>query len=146
MTMRQAEAIWEGDLRQGRGRVRLPSSGHEAAYSYSSRFDDGAGTDPEELLGAAHAGCFSMSLAGGVAKRGFTAERIATTAQVNAERIEGRFTITSIHLDTSAVIPGLSEAQFSEAAEEAKATCPISRALSGIPITLQAKLERASSG
>ena len=145
MTMRQAEAIWEGDLRQGRGRVRLPSSGHEAAYSYSSRFEDGEGTNPEELLGAAHAGCFSMSLAGGVAKRGFTAERISTTAQVNAERIEGRFTITSIHLDTSAVIAGISESQFSEAAEEAKATCPISRALTGIPISLNAKLERASS-
>ena len=140
MAMRQAEAIWEGDLRQGRGRVRLPSSGHEAAYSYSSRFEEGSGTNPEELLAAAHAGCFSMSLAGGVVKRGFTPERITTTAQVNAERIDGRFTIMSIHLETSAVIAGLSEALFSEAAEEAKASCPISRALSGIPITLRAQL------
>lgn len=144
MPDRYAEAVWEGDLKQGAGRMKLPAAGVEGPYTYRSRFEDGPGTNPEELLAAAHAGCFSMALAGNVGKAGFTPSRITTKATVTANRVEGRFTVTGIHLETSAKVPGLEAGTFQELAEDAKVNCPISRALAGIPIQLHAQLDSTS--
>ncbi|MGH2606736.1 MAG: OsmC family protein [Anaerolineales bacterium] len=143
MPDRYAEAVWEGDLKQGSGRMKLPAAGVEGRYTYRSRFEDGPGTNPEELLAAAHAGCFSMALAGNVGKAGFTPSRITTKATVTADRVEGRFTVTGILLETSAQVPGMEAAKFQELAEDAKVNCPISRALAGIPMQLSAQLESA---
>ena len=140
MAIRKAEAVWEGNLREGRGSVKLGSGAFEGAYSYSSRFEEGAGTNPEELIGAAHAGCYSMALSGDLAGAGYTPKSIHTTAQVYFERVEGKATITRIHLDTQAQIPGIDEKTFLEYAEGAKKGCPVSRALASVEITLNAGL------
>ncbi|MGH2626465.1 MAG: OsmC family protein [Anaerolineales bacterium] len=144
MADRYAEAVWEGDLKQGVGRMKLPAAGTEGRYSYRSRFEDGPGTNPEELLAAAHAGCFSMALAGNVGKAGFTPMRITTRATVTADRVEGRWTVTGIRLETTGQVKGLEAVKFAEFAEDAKVNCPISRALAGIPIQLDARLESPS--
>jgi osmotically inducible protein OsmC len=140
MAIRKAEAVWEGNLREGRGNVKLGSGAFEGAYSYTSRFEEGAGTNPEELIGAAHAGCFSMALSADLAGAGYTPQRVHTTAQVSFERVEGRATITRIHLDTQAQVPGIDEKTFLEYAEGAKKGCPVSRALASVEITLNARL------
>lgn len=145
MPDRYAEAVWEGDLKQGAGKMRLPAAGVEGRYTYRSRFEDGPGTNPEELLAAAHAACFSMALAGNIGKAGFAPVRITTRATVTADRVEGRWTVTGILLETSAQVAGLEPARFQELAEEAKRNCPISRALSGgIAIQLRADLSPAT--
>ena len=138
---RKAAAIWTGSLKDGRGTISTESGVlSETQYSFSTRFEDGIGTNPEELIGAAHAACFSMALSGQLGAAGMTAERIKTTATVSLEKLEGGFTITGIHLDVTVKIPGADAEAFQKAATNAKEGCPISRALKG-PITMQAKLE-----
>lgn len=140
MPLRKAEAVWEGNLKDGKGRVKLGSGAFEGAYSFSSRFEEGTGTNPEELIGAALAGCFSMALANGLAQAGFTPKHVHTNATVKIEKLEEGFRITSILLDTDAEVPGISEQVFMEKAEITKKSCPVSKALTGTEIKLQARL------
>jgi osmotically inducible protein OsmC len=140
MPIRKSSAIWEGTLKEGKGRIRLGSGAFEGPYSFSSRFEEGAGTNPEELIAGAHAGCFSMALAGGLAKAGFPPRRIATTAQVTIESTPGGFRITRIDLFTEAAVPEIEAKLFAEQAEHAKKNCPVSQALAATMITLQANL------
>lgn len=140
MPVRNASAVWEGDLRQGQGTMKLGSGAFEGHYSFSSRFEEGTGTNPEELIGAAHAGCFSMALSGGLARAGHPPKRISTTARVHIDRVGEGFKITVIELQTEAEVPGIDNAQFQEAAEAAKKGCPVSQALTGVDIRLQARL------
>jgi osmotically inducible protein OsmC len=141
MPVRKATAEWQGRLRDGRGKMRLGSGAFEGAYSFASRFAEGEGTNPEELIGAAHAGCFSMAFAGMLEKAGHTPERIRTTASVAVERVGDGFSITKSRLSTEGKVPGIDEATFREIAEQAKAGCPVSRALQGVEISLEATLE-----
>jgi osmotically inducible protein OsmC len=140
MAVRNAEAAWEGNLREGKGIVKLGSGAFEGAYSFVSRFEEGTGTNPEELIGAAHAGCFSMALSADLERAGYTAKRIHTMAQVHLETVDGKPTITKIHLDTEAEVPGIDEKDFLEQAEGAKRSCPVSRALADVEIVLNARL------
>jgi lipoyl-dependent peroxiredoxin len=140
MPARTATARWEGGLQQGAGTLRLGSGAFEGAYSFSSRFEDGTGTNPEELIGAAHAACFSMALSAGLERAGTPATSVDTTATVHLERADDGFRIPRIELDTVAVVPGLDEAAFQEQAETAKTMCPVSRALAGTDIQLTAQL------
>ena len=140
MPTRSAEAEWKGALRDGAGKIKLGSGAFEGQYSFKTRFEDGAGTNPEELLGAAHAGCFSMALSAQLGAAGFTPTRIHTTAKVHLEKAEGGFAITLINLETEAEIPGIDEKTFQEQAEGAKKGCPVSKALAGVEIHLTAKL------
>ncbi|MBI3404302.1 MAG: OsmC family protein [Acidobacteria bacterium] len=140
MAVRTAEAEWKGNLREGKGTVKLGSGAYQGPYSFASRFESGTGTNPEELIGAAHAGCFSMALTAGLTKAGITATRIHTTANVHLEQVEGGFGITKIDLVTEAQIPGIDNAAFQQHAETAKKNCPVSKALAGVVISLSAKL------
>jgi lipoyl-dependent peroxiredoxin len=140
MPLRSAQAVWEGDLKQGHGTVRLGSGAFEGAYSFLSRFENGTGTNPEELIAAAHAGCFSMALSNGLSQAGFPPKRVATTAKVHLEKGPDGFGIPQIDLTTEASVPGINEAQFREQAEKAKQNCPISKLLAAAKITLDAKL------
>jgi DNA-3-methyladenine glycosylase II len=137
MPTRSAEAVWSGTIREGSGRVKLGSGAYEGAYSFASRFEDAKGTNPEELIGAAHAGCFSMYLALVISKAGYTPARIRTTAKVHLG--EGP-RISRIDLDTEAEVAGLDEQTFSQYAADAKKNCPVSMALAGTEITLNARL------
>ncbi len=140
MAVRKSSAVWEGGLRDGKGKVRLGSGAFEGSYSFASRFEEGRGTNPEELIAAAHAGCFSMALAGGLGEQGYPPKRIATTAQVTIENTPSGFTITRVDLFTEAAVPGIPEPLFNEQAEKARKNCPVSKALGGTEITLQAQL------
>ncbi len=140
MPVRSAEAEWKGTLREGAGTMKLGSGAYEGAYSFGSRFEENPGSNPEELLGAAHAGCFSMALSGNLSRAGFTPTRIHTTAKVHIERVNEAFTVTKIELNTEAEVPGIDNAAFQEQAEGAKQNCPISRALNVAEITLNARL------
>jgi osmotically inducible protein OsmC len=140
MPVRKASAVWEGDIRGGNGKVSLGSGAFEGRYSFGSRFEEAAGTNPEELIGAAHAGCFSMALSGGLGRGGHTPKRIATTAKVHIEKVGEGFSITRIELDTEAEVPGIDDATFQDFARKAKEGCPVSKALAGTEITLNAKL------
>lgn len=140
MAVRIAEAEWKGNLREGQGTMKLGSGAFEGRYSFPSRFESGPGTNPEELIGAAHAGCFSMALSAGLSKAGFTPTRVHTTAKVHLEQVEGGFAITKIELATEAQIPGIDNPTFQQQAEAAKKNCPVSKALAGTAITLTAKL------
>ena len=133
---RTATAHWEGDLRSGSGSMRLGSGAFEGPYSFKTRFEGAPGTNPEELLGAAHAGCFSMALSLGLTKAGKPPTSIDTKAVVILEGLD----ITRIDLSTRAVVPGLSAAEFQAMADDAKANCIVSKALRAVPITLQATL------
>ena len=137
---RTGSAVWSGDLKTGTGTVSTESGALDGTgYGFAMRFEDAPGTNPEELIGAAHAGCFSMALSGQLGERGMTAERIETSAQVSLEKVDGGFAITKVHLDLTASIPGADPAAFREAAEAAKAGCPVSKLLDA-EITLDAKL------
>jgi lipoyl-dependent peroxiredoxin len=138
MPLRKAQAVWEGSLKEGSGVMKF--STYEGPFTWSSRFEEAEGTNPEELLGAAHAGCFSMSLSSGLTREGFTPNWIKTTASVNLGRIDGKARILSIDLESEAAVPGISNEKFLELAEAAKAGCPVSVALAGVEITLQARL------
>lgn len=140
MAVRTSEAEWKGNLRDGAGTMRLGSGAFEGSYSFPSRFEDGRGTNPEELIGAAHAGCFSMALSAGLSKAGYTANSIKTTAKVHLDKAGDGFAITRIELETEAEVPGLEAAAFQRQAEEAKKNCPVSKALAGSEITLTAVL------
>jgi osmotically inducible protein OsmC len=140
MAARTSEAEWKGNLREGKGTMKLGSGVYEGPYSFVSRFESGAGTNPEELIAAAHAGCFSMALSAGLGKGGFTPTRIHTTATVHLEKVGEGFGITRIELDTQAQIPGIDAATFERFAEEAKKGCPVSKVLAGAQISLKAKL------
>jgi lipoyl-dependent peroxiredoxin len=145
--VRKASAVWNGSLKEGKGKISTESKVlSNAQYSFSTRFEDGIGTNPEELIAAAHAGCFSMALSAQLGTAGITPESIETTAAVTLEKVEAGFTVTKVHLDVTAKIPGANAAAFEKAAQDAKAGCPISRLLKA-EITMTAKLvgERASS-
>jgi len=138
---RRGSAQWQGGIRDGRGTVSTESGVlSEAQYSFSTRFEDGKGTNPEELIAAAHAGCFSMALSKQLGDAGMTAESINTTAAVSLEKTDAGFSITKVHLDVTARIPGADESAFQTAAANAKAGCPVSRLLNA-EITMDAKLE-----
>ena len=140
MAIRQAHAEWKGALKEGSGEMALGSGSYKGPFSFVSRFDTGSGTNPEELIGAAHAGCFSMALSAQLGEAGMTADRIATTASVSLEKVEGGFAITAIHLTVKATIPGADAAKFQTAANNAKAGCPVSKVLNAT-ITMDAALE-----
>lgn len=137
---RKASAEWSGGLKDGKGTVSTDSgvlSG--TSYSFTTRFEDQPGTNPEELIAAAHAGCFTMALSGQLGNRGLTADSIKTTATLTMDKLEAGWTVTAIHLDVSAKIPGADQAKFDEAANAAKTGCPISRLLN-TNITMEARL------
>lgn len=138
---RKASAVWQGGLKDGKGTISTDSGVLEnTQYSFSTRFEDGKGTNPEELIAAAHAGCFSMALSGQLGSAGLTADSINTTAAVTLEKTDAGFTITKVHLDVTAKIPNATEEAFQTAAANAKAGCPISRLLKA-EITMDAKLQ-----
>ena len=140
MPARQSSAVWEGNLKDGKGTMKLGSGAYEGAYSFASRFESGKGTNPEELIAAAHAGCFSMALSAALGKAGFTPKKIATTATVHLEKTGDAFSITRIELKCEAEVPGIDVAAFKTQAEGAKANCPVSKVLSGAQISLEATL------
>lgn len=138
---RKASAVWQGGLKDGKGKISTDSGVlQDTQYSFSTRFEDGKGTNPEELIAAAHAGCFSMALSGQLGAANLTADSINTTAAVTLEKTEAGFTITKIHLEVKAKVPGASQEAFTTAANNAKAGCPISRLLKA-EITMDAQLE-----
>jgi len=143
MPVRTATAEWKGNIGDGSGQLKSESGAVSTAYNWRSRAESGDTTNPEELIAAAHAGCFSMALTAGLGRAGHTASRINTTARVHFEKQEAGFAITKIELATEAVVPGVDDAAFQEAAEAAKKGCPVSKALSATPITLTAKLGAA---
>lgn len=138
---RNGSAVWKGDLKSGQGTVSTESGVlSDTQYSFKTRFEDGKGTNPEELIAAAHAGCFSMALSAELGKLDLTAENIRTTATVSLEKTDAGFTITSVHLDLKAKVPGADKEKFETAASNAKKGCPVSRVLNA-DITLDAALE-----
>lgn len=138
---RTASAVWRGGLKDGKGTISTHSNAlKDLPYSFSTRFENGVGTNPEELIAAAHAGCFSMALSGQLTGAGLTAEKIETTASVSLEKTDAGWTVTKIHLTTTAKVPGAEKAKFDELAKAAKAGCPISRLLAAAEITLDATL------
>lgn len=141
MPTRNAEAEWNGSIMDGNGTMRLGSGAFEGAYSFQSRMESGTGTNPEELIGAAHAGCFSMALAGALGRAGFTPNSIQTKAAVKFDKVENGFAITRIDLTTEADIPEIDDDKFQEIAKGAKEGCPVSKALAGTEIHLQASLK-----
>lgn len=136
-----ASAVWQGGLKDGKGRISTESGAlKESPYGFNTRFEGSPGTNPEELIGAAHAGCFSMALSMMLGEAGLTPERIDTTAEVSLEREPDGFAITAVHLNLKAKVPGASEAQFLQIADKAKAGCPVSKVLKA-KISLDASLE-----
>lgn len=141
MATREGTAEWQGDLKNGSGKVSVASGLFDGTYSFSTRFEDEPGTNPEELIGAAHAGCFSMALSNILAEAGHTPESVRTTAKVHLRFVDVAPTITGIDLITEGRVPGIDQEQFAEYAAQAKAGCPVSRALAGVgEITLDATL------
>lgn len=139
--LRKATAVWSGGLKDGNGKISTDSGVlKDTQYSFSTRFEDGVGTNPEELIAAAHAGCFSMALSGQLGNAGMTAESINTTAEVRLEKLDSGFAITKIHLTVRANIPGADNEAFMTAANNAKAGCPVSKVLNA-EITMDAALE-----
>jgi osmotically inducible protein OsmC len=140
---RKASAVWNGGLKDGNGKISTDSGAlKDTAYSFSTRFENGVGTNPEELVAAAHAGCFSMALSGQLGAAGMTAESIRTSATVTMEKLDAGWTVTAVHLDVAAKIPNADRAKFETAAANAKTGCPISRLLQGSArITMDARLE-----
>lgn len=140
MPTRISDARWQGDLKSGKGSVKLGSGAYEGQYNFSSRFEEGVGTNPEELIAAAHSACFSMAFAAGLSGAGFTVDSVHTTARVKIDPVSGGFEITSITLDSEAKVPGIEKAKFDEIAAATKEGCPVSKALKAVPIHLNAKL------
>jgi lipoyl-dependent peroxiredoxin len=138
MAIRKAQALWEGTLREGHGVMKFGT--FEGPFSFVSRFEEGNGTNPEELIGAANAGCFSMSLSAGLGRAGFTPQLIETVAQVTLDKVDGKSRITRIHLECEAEVPGIDAETFAKIAEDSKTNCPVSAALAGVQISLDAKL------
>ena len=144
MAIRQANAEWRGTLKEGTGEMALGSGSYKGPYSFVSRFENGSGTNPEELIGAAHAGCFSMALAAALGRSGITPTSIRTIAKVHLGTSDQGPTITRIDLEVEGEVPGIDQARFQQEAESAKKGCVVSRALGGVKeITLSAKLAEA---
>src|SRR3989440_10486361 len=142
MPTQKAEAEWKGNLAQGSGRLKVDSGAFDGPYSFKSRFEEGqSATNPEELIGAAHAGCFTMALVAQLSRAGLTPARIHTEATVTLEKVGDAFSITRIELDTAAEIPGIDDATFQKHALDAKQNCPVSKALAGTEIRLKATLQ-----
>lgn len=140
---RTASAVWSGDLKQGKGTLSTESTVlNQTQYSFSTRFENGHGTNPEELIAAAHAGCFTMALSAALGKAGHVATRLATTAAVTLEQVAGNWTITTIQLELTGNVPGVDQAKFEAIAADAKANCPVSRVLNA-KISLITKLENS---
>jgi osmotically inducible protein OsmC len=141
MPTRQSEAQWSGDLKQGKGTIKVGSGAYEGPYSFKSRMESGTGTNPEELIAAAHAGCFSMALSAMLSGAGHIPQRVHTVAKVTFDPVPGGFAITKIDLNTEAQVQGLDNAAFQKIAQDAKKGCPVSKALAAVPeISLTAKL------
>jgi osmotically inducible protein OsmC len=140
MSTRKAHARWEGNIKEGKGTIDFGGGVFKGAYSFASRFEEGAGTNPEELLAAAHAGCFAMALSLFLGQAGFKPDYIDATAHVTITQQGGGFKITKSHLVCEAKVPGIDQATFVRHAESAKANCPVSQALAGTEITLEATL------
>src|SRR5512135_2307916 len=145
MPIRTSEAMWEGNLIKGKGKMKIGSGVFEGSYSFGSRFENAAGTNPEELIGAAHAGCFSMALSMILDKAGYKVEQIHTIARVHIDKVGEGFKITTIELETEGKVPGIDERTFREKAETAKKGCPVSMALTGVDIRLQARLAKLAA-
>lgn len=141
MPIRKADAEWKGNLQEGQGQLFLGSGSYEGKYSFRSRMGDGVGgTNPEELIAAAHAACYSMALSNALASAGFTPTRVHTDASVHFNKVDGGFAINPIDLVTEAAVPGIDNATFQKIAEDAKQNCPVSKALASVDIHLQATL------
>ena len=138
MPVRHASATWHGSIKEGHGHMQFAD--YEGSYSVPSRFEEADGTNPEELLGAAHAGCFSMALSSGLSAAGHAPDSVQTTAEVHIDKLETGWTVTKIHLITKAQVAGIDDQAFQEQAENAKKNCPISRALEAVEITMEASL------
>ena len=143
MPLRTGQARWNGDLKSGSGRLAFGSGAFEGPYSFASRFESGKGTNPEELIAAAHAGCFAMATAGALSRAGFSPESLAATATVHLESVSGGFKIARIDLEVEGDVPGIDQTKFAELAEGAKKGCPVSVALAAVPeITLTTRLRQ----
>lgn len=140
MPVRRSEAEWSGSLKEGAGTMRMASGAYEGQYNFGSRFEEGVGTNPEELIAAAHAGCFSMKFSGNLGEAGYTPTSIRTSAQVHIDKGDAGFSITRIELSTEAEVPGIQPEEFQNIAEDTKTGCPVSRALASVPIELTATL------
>jgi len=140
MPKRNAHAVWNGDLQNGKGTMEFGSGAFEGNYTFKSRFEEGEGTNPEELIGAAHAGCYSMALSNELAEAGFDPESVETNAEVNLGTVDGEPTITTITLNVEANVPGIEENKFNTLANGAKENCPVSKALAGVDIKLNTTL------
>ena len=143
MPVRNAEAEWKGNLLEGQGHIKIGTA-YDGAYTFKSRMEDGPGTNPEELIAAAHAGCFSMALSAGLGKAGFNPKRVHTKASVHFDKVGDGFAITHIDLTTEAEVPGIDNTKFQEMADGAKKGCPVSKALAGTTINLKATLVGAA--
>ena len=140
MPIRSAKAQWMGNLEQGKGTVKLGSGAYEGAYSFGSRFEEGKGTNPEEMIAAAHAGCYSMAFSAELSKAGHVPKSVTTTAKVELRKDDSGPRISLITLECEAIVPGIDQVQFMTIAQGAKVGCPISKALASVEIKLQAKL------
>jgi len=140
MAVRKSEAVWQGNLKEGTGTMTVGDKVFEGKFTYASRFEEGEGTNPEELIAAAHAGCFSMALSADLANADFQPERVHTVAKVTLGKVDGKSRITNIHLSTEAKVPGISPDEFQKYAQGAKEGCPVSNALKAVDITMDAKL------
>ncbi len=140
MPVRSAEATWQGTLKEGEGNIKLESGAYDGPFNFVSRFESGTATNPEEMLGAAHAGCFTMALNARLFNNGFTPTRVHTVAQVSLEKGESGFGISHIHLITEGEVPNISAEDFAAHAEATKETCIVSRALSAVPMSIEARL------
>lgn len=141
MPERKASAQWRGSLKDGSGTMRLGSGAFEGNYSFASRMENGPGTNPEELIGAAEAGCFSMAFANALSQEGHAPQEIRTSANVHFDRSDAGWAITRLDLTTEGIVPGIDEATFQRIGEDAKKNCPVSKALAGSQITLRATLK-----
>lgn len=140
MIKRKSTAVWQGNLKDGKGDLALGSGAFEGQYSFTSRFEEGKGTNPEELIAAAHAGCFSMALSAELSNAGYTVDEVKTEAVISMDQVDGGFKILSSKLITTAKVPGISEEEFMKFAEGAKQNCPVSKALGAIELELDATL------
>jgi lipoyl-dependent peroxiredoxin len=140
MPRRKADARWDGSLEAGRGTMRMATGSYEGPYSFQSRFEEGDGTNPEELIAAAHAGCFSMALSGELGDAGYDPESVETSATVHIEKADAGFKITLIELDTKARVPGIDQDEFQRHVEQAKGGCPVSLALAATEIAVNGEL------
>ena len=140
MPTRNADARWEGTLQDGKGSLRTATGSVDLPYSFSSRFEEGQGTNPEELIAAAHAGCYSMALAGGLGRAGHTPDSVDTTAKVHLDKGDAGFAISRIELITTVSAPGLDDAELQELAQTTSKACPVSKALAAVDITVEARL------